>query len=189
MASFPNRIIDLRSDTVTQPTREMRKAMADAEVGDDYYREDPTVRRLEEIAADRLGKEAALLVLGGTMGNLVSLLATARRGDSALMEETSHIFINESGNLGDQVRGFGLTNDGVVDTVDRFLSAIVFRNNLLGPGVGIPDAQTRRNLEQYVLAFDTDLAPIVGQQITLTNTNGTAVNPRIDLLIARARAP
>jgi hypothetical protein len=82
-----------------------------------------------------------------------------------------------------------LTNDGVVDTVDRFLSAIVFRNNLLGPGVGIPDATTRRNLEQYVLAFDTDLAPIVGQQATLTSTNGTAVNPRIDLLIARARAP
>jgi hypothetical protein len=95
----------------------------------------------------------------------------------------------ESGNLGDQVRGFGLTNDGVVDTVDRFLSAIVFRNNLLGPGVGIPDAATRKNLEQYVLAFDTDLAPIVGQQVTLSNTNGTAVNPRIDLLIARARAP
>jgi len=97
--------------------------------------------------------------------------------------------VNESGNLGDQVRGFGLTNDGVVDTVDRFLSAIVFRNNLLGPGVGIPNAQTRRDLEQYVLAFDTDLAPIVGQQITLTNTNGTVTNPRIDLLIARARAP
>jgi YVTN family beta-propeller protein len=97
--------------------------------------------------------------------------------------------VNESGNLGDQVRGFGLTNDGVVDTVDRFLSAIVFRNNLLGPGVGIPNAQTRRDLEQYVLAFDTDLAPIVGQQITLTNTNGGVVNPRIDLLIARARAP
>jgi hypothetical protein len=97
--------------------------------------------------------------------------------------------LNESGNLGDQVRGFGLTNDGVVDTVDRFLSAIVFRNNLLGPGVGIPDAQTRKNLEQYVLAFDTDLAPIVGQQITLNNTNSAVVNPRIDLLIARARAP
>jgi hypothetical protein len=97
--------------------------------------------------------------------------------------------VNESGNLGDQIRGFGLTNDGVVDTVDRFLSAIVFRNNLLGPGVGIPNAQTRRDLEQYVLAFDTDLAPIVGQQITLTNTNGAVVSPRIDLLIARARAP
>jgi YVTN family beta-propeller protein len=95
----------------------------------------------------------------------------------------------ESGNMGDQVRGFGLTNDGVVDTVDRFLSAIVFRNNLTGAGVGIPDAATRQNLEQYTLAFDTDLAPIVGQQVTLTNTNGSAVNPRINLLIARARAP
>lgn len=95
----------------------------------------------------------------------------------------------ESGNLGDQVRGFGLTNDGVVDTVERFLSAVVFRNNLLGPNVGIPDNATLKNLEAYTLAFDTDLAPIVGQQITLTNTNGPAVNPRVDLLIARARAP
>ncbi|MGH8175406.1 MAG: YncE family protein [Steroidobacter sp.] len=95
----------------------------------------------------------------------------------------------ESGNLGDQVRGFGLVHDGVVDTVDRFLSAIVFRNNLLGPGVGIPDAATRKNLEAFTLAFDTDLAPIVGQQATLTSTNAAAVNPRIDLLIARARAP
>ncbi len=95
----------------------------------------------------------------------------------------------ESGNLGDQVRGFGLTNDGVVDTVERFLSAVVFRNNLLGPGVGIPDAQTLKNLEAYVLAFDTDLAPIVGQQVTLTNSNGTSVNSRIDLMLQRARTP
>jgi DNA-binding beta-propeller fold protein YncE len=95
----------------------------------------------------------------------------------------------ESGNLGDQVRGFGLTNDGVVDTVERFLSAVVFRNNLLGPGVGVPDRQTLKNLEAYVLAFDSDLAPIVGQQVTLTSTNGANVNPRIDLLIARARTP
>lgn len=93
----------------------------------------------------------------------------------------------ESGNMGDQVRGFGLTNDGVVDTVERFLSAIVFRRDLIGSGVGIPDAQTLKDLEAYVLAFDTDLAPIVGQQVTLTNTNASAVNPRIDLLLARAR--
>jgi DNA-binding beta-propeller fold protein YncE len=95
----------------------------------------------------------------------------------------------ESGNLGDQVRGFGLTNDGVIDTVERFLSAVVFRRNLLGPGVGIPDSATLKNLEAYTLAFDTDLAPIVGQQVTLTNANGATVNPRIDLLISRARAP
>jgi YVTN family beta-propeller protein len=103
--------------------------------------------------------------------------------------DTRFFDLPESGNLGDQVRGFGLTNDGVIDTVDRFLSAIVFRRDLLGPGVGIPDDATRRNLEQYTLAFDTDLAPIVGQQVTLTSTNGSAVNPRIDLLLARARTP
>ena len=65
----PGDRIDLRSDTVTRPTRAMRQAMAEAEVGDDVYREDPTVKRLEEMAAERLGKEAALFVPTGTMGN------------------------------------------------------------------------------------------------------------------------
>ncbi|HVZ17086.1 MAG TPA: beta-eliminating lyase-related protein, partial [Terriglobales bacterium] len=73
-------MIDLRSDTVTKPTKEMRAAMAAAEVGDDFYREDPTVRKLEELAADKLKKEAALLVLSGTMGNLISVLSWADRG-------------------------------------------------------------------------------------------------------------
>ncbi|MFL6651474.1 MAG: YncE family protein, partial [Sulfurifustaceae bacterium] len=95
---------------------------------------------------------------------------------------------SETGNLGDQVRGFGFVNDGVVDTVSRFLSAIVFRRDLLSIGVGIPDTTTRQNLEQFVLAFPTDLAPIVGQQVTLTSTNSANVNPRIDLLEARAKA-
>ena len=66
------RIIDLRSDTMTQPTDAMRRAMAEAKVGDDVFGEDPTVNRLEELAAERLGKEAALYVSSGTMGNLVS---------------------------------------------------------------------------------------------------------------------
>jgi threonine aldolase len=92
-------VIDLRSDTVTKPTAEMRRAMADAEVGDDYYREDPTVRRLEELAADKLGKEAALLVLSGAMGNLVSVLSWARRGDCVLADERAHIVVFEAGNL------------------------------------------------------------------------------------------
>jgi len=65
--------IDLRSDTVTQPTPEMREAMAHAEVGDDVYGEDPTVNRLQELAAERLGKEAALFVPSGAMGNLVAM--------------------------------------------------------------------------------------------------------------------
>ena len=74
MATAP-RVIDLRSDTLTQPTTEMRKAMAEAEVGDDVYLEDPTVNKLEALAAARLGKEAGLFVTSGSMGNLVAGLA------------------------------------------------------------------------------------------------------------------
>lgn len=94
---MPERIVDLRSDTVTQPTPAMREAMYRAEVGDDVYGEDPTVNRLEALAAERLGKEAALLLLSGTMGNLVGLLAQTRRGDEAIVGAHSHIFLNEAG--------------------------------------------------------------------------------------------
>lgn len=74
-------MIDLRSDTVTLPSPAMREAMYRAELGDDVMREDPTVNRLEELAAEMTGKEAALLVVSGTMGNLVSVLSHCRRGD------------------------------------------------------------------------------------------------------------
>jgi threonine aldolase len=84
--------IDLRSDTVTKPTPEMRRAMAAAEVGDDVFREDPTVRRLEEMAAERLGKEAALFVPTGTMGNQIALKVWTRPGQEVVLEERSHIF-------------------------------------------------------------------------------------------------
>ena len=89
--------IDLRSDTMTRPTTAMRKAMADAEVGDDVFGEDPTVNRLQEIAADRLGKEAALLVSSGTMGNLVSLLTHCGRGAEIILGSLSHTFFFEQG--------------------------------------------------------------------------------------------
>lgn len=91
------RPIDLRSDTVTRPTPAMRRAMAEAEVGDDVFGEDPTVRRLEEAAAARLGKEAALFVSSGTQGNLVALLCHCRRGEEAVMGDESHTFIYEAG--------------------------------------------------------------------------------------------
>ena len=78
-------LIDLRSDTVTQPTEGMRRAMAAAEVGDDVYGEDPTVKRLEETAAQLLGKEAGLLVSSGTMGNLVALLAHTQPGQEGYL--------------------------------------------------------------------------------------------------------
>lgn len=91
--------IDLRSDTVTQPTPEMLQAIISAQVGDDCSREDPTVNRLEAMAASRLGKEAGLLVPSGTMGNLVSVLAHTHRGDEVIMESECHIYYYEVGSI------------------------------------------------------------------------------------------
>ena len=88
--------VDLRSDIVTLPTDEMRRAMYEAELGDDVSGEDPTVNRLEEMAAERLGKEAAVLVASGTQGNLLAILAHCRSGDEIIAGANSHIFWNES---------------------------------------------------------------------------------------------
>ncbi len=90
-------IIDLRSDTLTRPTPAMRAAMAAAEVGDDVFGEDPTLNRLEEMAAERTGKEAALFVSSGTMGNLVSQLTHCGRGDETILGDQSHVFYYEQG--------------------------------------------------------------------------------------------
>lgn len=89
-------IIDLRSDTVTLPTEEMRKAISNAILGDDVSGEDPTVNKLEEKAADLMGKEASLLVSSGTQGNLIGILANCRSGDEIIVGENAHIFWNES---------------------------------------------------------------------------------------------
>jgi threonine aldolase len=89
--------IDLRSDTVTLPTPQMRTAMAEAEVGDDVYGEDPTINRLEEMAAARMGKDAGLFVPSGTMGNLVAILAHCGRGDELILGHLSHTFLFEAG--------------------------------------------------------------------------------------------
>ena len=90
-------MIDLRSDTVTLPTPEMREAMYRAEVGDDVYGEDPTINRLQEMAAQRLGKEAALFVASGTMGNACAMLAHAGRGEAIIVGDQSHIYRYEGG--------------------------------------------------------------------------------------------
>ncbi len=91
--------VDLRSDTVTQPTPEMRKAMADAEVGDDVYYEDPTINKLQEMAAERLGKEAGIYLPSGTMGNLLAVLTHCNRGDEVVMGKMSHTFLFEAGGV------------------------------------------------------------------------------------------
>jgi threonine aldolase len=97
--SFENGLIDLRSDTVTHPTPEMRAAMARAEVGDDVFGDDPTVIRLEERAAALTGQAAALFVASGTMGNLVALLTHSQRGAEIIVGDKSHIYLNEVGGM------------------------------------------------------------------------------------------
>lgn len=92
-----NKFIDLRSDTVTRPSQQMRKAMYEAEVGDDVFQEDPTVNDLQEFAAELLGKEAALFVSSGVMGNQLCLNVLTNPGDEVICEKDAHIFQYESG--------------------------------------------------------------------------------------------
>jgi threonine aldolase len=93
------KIVDLRSDTVTLPTPAMREAMAQAEVGDDVMGEDPTINRLQQVAAERMGKEAGLFVPSGTMGNLTAVLTHCGRGDEVILGNLSHTFIFEGGGV------------------------------------------------------------------------------------------
>ncbi len=120
-------LIDLRSDTVTKPTPEMREAMAEAEVGDDVYGDDPTLNRLEEMAAAMLGKEAAIFVPSGTMGNLLALLVHCQRGDEVIVGRKSHIFLNEAGGMAalGGIQPYPLENqkDGTL-SLDEIRSAI-----------------------------------------------------------------
>jgi threonine aldolase len=112
-------IVDLRSDTVTQPTPEMRAAMANALVGDDVLGEDPTINRLQELAAMRMGKEAGLLLPSGTMGNLAAILTHCGRGDEAILGNLAHTFLFEAGGIAalGGVHSYVLPNqaDGTLD--------------------------------------------------------------------------
>ncbi len=127
--------VDLRSDTVTLPTPQMRKAMYEAELGDDVYGEDPTVRRLEEVSAARLGKEAALFVASGTMGNLVSLLTHCQRGTEVIMGDQSHTFYYEAGGIsalgGAHVHTVPNLPDGMMDPAE-------VEGAIRGPNVHFP---------------------------------------------------
>ncbi len=112
-------IIDLRSDTVTQPTPEMRRAMAEAEVGDDVFEDDPTVKALEARAAELLGKDAGLFVASGAMGNLVAQLAWLQRGQEAIVSTHGHIVLHEAAShaavVGSGVRTIDEQPDGTLD--------------------------------------------------------------------------
>ena len=116
------RIVDLRSDTVTQPTPEMREAIANASLGDDVFGEDPTVNRLEEMAAEKLGKEAAVLVSSGTQGNLTAILSHCQRGDEVILGNKSHSYLYEAGGVsafgGVHVRTVPTSEDGSLEPLD-----------------------------------------------------------------------
>lgn len=119
-------VIDLRSDTVTQPTLEMRRAMAEAELGDDVFGEDPTVNRLQEKAAELTGKEAALFVPSGTMGNQLGVLVNAPRGAAVLVEAQCHTFVYEAGGaaVAGGVQLVPIATERGVLTADQVISRI-----------------------------------------------------------------
>lgn len=112
-------MIDLRSDTVTVPNKDMRKAMYDSEVGDDVYGEDPTVNKLQEIASEITGKEDSLLVSSGTMGNLVSLLTLTNRGEEIILGNKCHVYAWEGSGVsiygGISMKIINNNNDGSFD--------------------------------------------------------------------------
>ena len=142
------RVIDLRSDTVTQPTSEMRKAMAEAEVGDDVYGEDPTVNRLEEMAADMFGFESSLLMPSGSMSNLVAVLAHCKRGDEVIVGSESHMLWNEVGSAstvaGVQIRAVPDGPEGRIspEDVER---AIRSKDNIHFPPTGLVCLENTHN--------------------------------------------
>ena len=127
-------VVDLRSDTLTLPTQAMRDAMAHAEVGDDVWEEDPTVRRLEDAAARRTGKEAALFVSSGTQGNLVSVLAQTRAGQEVVLDADSHIFNYE----GAGAAVFGGVQTLPVKTARGFLTPAQVREHIRPDNIHIP---------------------------------------------------
>lgn len=131
-----NAVIDLRSDTVSKPSDAMRHAMAGAEVGDDVFGDDPTVRALEERAAALLGKEAALFVPSGTMGNLLAVMTHTRPGDEILLGDQSHIFQYELGGAARianvLTRPLANHEDGAMDPAA--VAAAIRQENLHSPG-------------------------------------------------------
>lgn len=114
--------IDLRSDTVTLPTKEMREAISNAELGDDVFQEDPTINNLEKLAAKKFNKEAAIFLPSGTMANLVAVLTHCNRGDEVILGDQSHTFLYEAGGIssfgGVHSRQLKNHNDGTIHLND-----------------------------------------------------------------------
>lgn len=130
-------VIDLRSDTVTQPTEEMRAAMAAAPVGDDVFGEDPTVNALEALAAEMTGKEAAVFVPSGTMGNLIAIMAHTQKGDAVVVESESHTYRFEVGGAAALAGVLPLPVEGV----RGYITPDTLRGAVRGPNIHIAPAR------------------------------------------------
>jgi threonine aldolase len=154
-------VVDLRSDTVTVATPAMRRAMAEAIVGDDVYGEDPTVRRLEELAAALVGKDAALFVPTGTMGNAVAVMTHTRRGDEVIVDATAHIYDAEVGGLaalsGAQARTLHSTR-GQLDVAD--VAAAIRADDVHFARTGLLCLENPHNAAGGTVTRPTDLAAL-----------------------------
>ncbi len=140
-------VVDLRSDTVTRPTSEMRRRMAEAEVGDDVMGEDPTVAALEHRAAEILGKEKALFVASGTMGNQLAVLAQSRPGDEIIVERTNHVFRWEVGGIAALAHAQAAPLDGQrgVLTATQVDAAIRHLEDIHHPGTALVALESPHN--------------------------------------------
>ncbi|HEU4759609.1 MAG TPA: low-specificity L-threonine aldolase [Dehalococcoidia bacterium] len=155
-------MIDLRSDTVTLPSPEMRQAMAGAELGDDVFHDDPTVNKLEALAAERLGKEAALLTTSGTQSNLVAMLTHCRRGDEVVVGDESHILHYEVGGAF-ALGGLGLRpvrNDaqGRLDLAE--VEAVIRARDVHFPRTGLICMENTHNRCGGAVLSEADLAAV-----------------------------
>ncbi|MBW4438749.1 MAG: low-specificity L-threonine aldolase [Pleurocapsa minor GSE-CHR-MK-17-07R] len=190
--------IDLRSDTVSHPTPEMREAMAYAEVGDDVYGDDPTVNALEATAAEMFGKEAALFVASGTMGNLCSVLAHCGRGDEMILGKQAHIFRYEAGGAaaygGIQPNTLEVERDGTMsldairgairqDNIHFPVTKLVCLENTHGGAGGAP-------VPASYIAQVADIARANGLKLHIDGARifnaATALNTTVDVLCAEA---
>lgn len=173
--------IDLRSDTVTQPTPEMREAMAEAEVGDDVFGDDPTVNQLQELAAAKMGKQAGLFVASGTMGNLSAMLAHCHRGDEAIMGSQSHTFLFEGGGIsalgGIHSRQIEEQPDGslALSDIDDALRDIIDEHQPYTRVIEIENTHNRRGGTFQTAEYTRQLADFAHERELVVHMDGARV--------------
>lgn len=160
------RYIDLRSDTVTMPTDEMRKAMAEAPVGDDVYGDDPTINRLEKLAAEMVGKEAALFVPSGTFGNQLCVLTHTRRGDEVVLGRDCHITLHEVGGsaviAGVQLRTL-ITDNGKLDPAE-VKTAIRLESDIHYPHTGLICVENAHGVGTVIPVDNLKAIKVLGEE-------------------------